>query len=96
VNVALSDVLTAVRLPDWPCTHPLALPTVIRTVDIVLHKGATLVRESGPAHRALSPWTGYRNLTPTRDRAQAGNGSTRTPNSARCVRPSPVCAFTET
>jgi hypothetical protein len=96
VNVALSDDPTAVRLPDWPCTHPLALPTVIRTVNIVLHEGATLVQESGPARRALSPGTGYRNLTPTRDRAQAGYGSTRTRIPRDAWQSSPVFAFTET
>jgi hypothetical protein len=62
-SVALSDVSKAVRLPDWPYTEPLALPTVIRTVNIVLHEGATLMRESGPARIALSLGTGYRNLT---------------------------------
>ena len=67
-SVALSDVSKAVRLPDWPYTEPLALPTVIRTVNIVLHEGATLMRESGPARIALSLGTGYRNLTLNRDR----------------------------
>jgi hypothetical protein len=46
--VALRNRNAAVPLPDWPYRHPLALPTVIRTVNIVLPNGATLDRESGP------------------------------------------------
>src|SRR3954467_15650332 len=62
----------AVRLLDWPYQDPLALPTVIRTVNLVLPNGATL----GPGIRtvALQPCpTGPDTATPppNRDRAQA-------------------------
>jgi hypothetical protein len=74
--VALSNKIGTVPLLDWPHRHPLALPTVIRTVNIVLPNGATLgpgIRD--PCASALSHGTGYRNLAPNRDRAQADDDS---------------------
>ena len=77
--VALCNEIAAVPLPDWPHRHPLALPTVIRTVNIVLPNGATL--GSGIRTVALQPLsheTGYRNLTPNRDGAQLTTTPKRT------------------
>lgn len=51
--VAMRNRIAAVPLPDWPHRHPLALPTVIRTVIIVLPNGATL--GSGIRTVALQP-----------------------------------------
>jgi len=46
-TVAVCNRIEIVRLPDWPYRHPLALPTVIRTVIVVPPNGAALGRESG-------------------------------------------------
>jgi Transglycosylase-like domain len=79
----LSDNATTVPLLDWPDVPPLALPTVIRTVSIVLRKGATLC---GNPDRCAEPCPSVPD-TVTSPRigtgAQAGDGPTRNPNSAR-------------
>lgn len=65
--IALSDGETN-RSSDRPGLRPpLVLRKIIRTFNTVRHEGATLVQESGPGAQALSPRTGYRNLTQNGD-----------------------------
>jgi hypothetical protein len=53
--VTLSEQNSTASCADRTEHHPLASPTVIRTVKTVRHHGATLGRESGPGAHSPVP-----------------------------------------
>jgi len=82
-------------LADWPYRHPLAWRMAIRTVNLVLLEGATLVRESGPgAQNPVPPVPDTTNSPRIRTGAQPGESVDVGPESCGAF-PSRVvvCAF---
>ncbi len=95
--VALRNSCTTRHHAGWAYRHPLASPMAIRTVNLVLLKGATLVRESGPGAHSPVPRSRIQHAHPESGQGRSlVNRSMRDPNPAEYFRAGPSCArFTE-